>query len=111
MKLLLDANISWRIVAKLQTHFTSCFHVDDIGLAIPAKDTEIWNHALANDLVIVTNDDDFLNLANVKGFPPKVILLRTGNQSNSYVEELLIKHKADIDALIQSADYGFLEIF
>ncbi len=62
MKLLLDANISWRLVAKLKTHFTDCFHVDHIGLIIPAKDTEIWNHALENDLVIVTNDDDFLNL-------------------------------------------------
>jgi predicted nuclease of predicted toxin-antitoxin system len=111
MKLLLDANISRRLVAKLKAHFNDCFHVDDIGLAIPAKDAEIWNHALSNDLIIVTNDDDFLNLANIKGFPPKVVLLRTGNQSNSYIEELLIKHKEDIDALYQSADYGFLEIF
>jgi predicted nuclease of predicted toxin-antitoxin system len=111
MKLLLDANISWRLVAKLQTHFNDCFHVDHIGLTVPAKDTVIWNHALSNNLIIVTNDDDFLNLANVNGFPPKVVLLRTGNQSNSYIEELLIKHKADIDALYQSAEYGFLEIF
>jgi predicted nuclease of predicted toxin-antitoxin system len=111
MKLLLDANISWRLVAKLQIHFNDCFHVDHIGLTVPAKDAEIWNHALANELIIVTNDDDFLNLANVNGFPPKVVLLRTGNQSNSYIEELLIKHKADIDALHQSANYGFLEIF
>ncbi len=111
MKLLLDANISWRLVAKLQTHFNDCFHVDHLGLTVPVKDAEIWNHALSNDLIIVTNDDDFLNLANVNGFPPKVVLLRTGNQSNSYIEELLIKHKADIDALYQSADYGFLEIF
>ena len=111
MKLLLDANISWRLVAKLKTYFADCFHVDHIGLVIPTKDTEIWNHALVNGLVIITNDDDFLNIANLKGFPPKVILLRTGNQSNNYVEELLIKHKADIDALNQSADYRFLEIF
>jgi len=111
MKLLLDANISWRLVAKLQTHFNDCFHVDHLGLTVPATDVEIWNHALSNNLIIVTNDDDFLNLANVNGFPPKVVLLRTGNQSNSYIEELLIKHKADIDALYQSADYGFLEIF
>ncbi len=111
MKLLLDANISWRLAAKLKVHFSDCFHVDHIGLAVPSKDMEIWNHALTNDLVIVTNDDDFLNLANVKGYPPKVVLLRTGNQSNTYIEELLIKHKADMDALNLSSDYGFLEIF
>ena len=111
MKLLLDANISWRLVAKLQTDFTDCFHVDHIGLSIPAKDVEIWNHALTTGLIIITNDDDFLNLANVKGFPPKVVLLRTGNQSSTYIAALLIKHKDDIDALYQSGDYGFLEIF
>ena len=85
MKLLLDANISWRLAGKLQTHFNDCFHVDHLGLVVPAKDAEIWNHALLNNLIIVTNDEDFLNLANVNGFPPKVVLLRTGNQSNSYI--------------------------
>lgn len=86
-------------------------HVDYIGLIIPAKDKEIWDYALKNDLIIITNDDDFLNLVNVKGFPPKVILLRTGNQSNKYIEQLLIKHKTDIEALHNSVDIGLLEIF
>ncbi len=111
MKLLLDANLSWRLVNKLKPHFENCFHVDHIGLAIPAKDTEIWDYALRNNLIIATNDDDFLNLADDKGFPPKVILLRTGNQSNDYILQLLIKHKEDISALYTSEDYGFLEIF
>lgn len=111
MKLLLDANISWRLTARLKEHFADCFHVDDIELTVPAKDTEIWNYALIEELIIVTNDDDFLNLADAKGFPPKVVLLRTGNQSNNYIEELLIKHKADIKDLSESPEYGFLEIF
>lgn len=111
MKLLLDANFSWRLVTRLKIHFEDCFHVDHIGLSNPPKDIAIWSHSLANDLIIVTNDDDFLNLANIKGFPPKVILFRTGNQSNNYIEELLVKHKTDIEALSKSADYGFLEIF
>ena len=86
-------------------------HVDQIGLNIPVSDKEIWGYALSNQLIIITNDDDFLNFANVKGFPPKVILLRTGNQSNKYVEELLVKHKTDIQLLFDSPDYGLLEIF
>ncbi|MBC7536612.1 MAG: DUF5615 family PIN-like protein [Ferruginibacter sp.] len=111
MKLLLDANISWRLTAKLKSDFTDCLHVDHIGLTIPAKDIKIWDYALLNNLIIVTNDDDFLNLATDKGFPPKVVLLRTGNQSNNYMLELLIKHKDDIKALFLSNEYGFLEIF
>ena len=111
MKLLLDANISWRLIAKLNPHFEECLHVDNIGLTVPAKDVEIWNYAQANDCIIVTNDDDFLNLANTKGFPPKVVLLRTGNQSNNFLGDLLIKHQKDIEDLFSSEEYGFLEIF
>jgi len=111
MKLLLDANISWRPSDKLKIHFGDCFHVDHIGLAIPAKDTEIWNFEATNELTIITNDDDFLNLANVKGCPPKVILLRTGNQSNLFIEELLVKHKDEICEFCQAEENGVLEIF
>lgn len=111
MKLLLDANISWRLVKPLQKHFESCIHVDSIGLAIPPKDFEIWSYALSNDLIIVTNDEDFLNFANIHGFPPKVVLLRTGNQSNRYVESLLMRHITDIDALHKATDYGVMELF
>ncbi len=58
MKLLLDANISWRLTVKLKSHFTDCFHVDHIGLTVPAYDMSIWNYALLNELIIVTNDDE-----------------------------------------------------
>ena len=111
MKLLLDANIFHRLITKLQLYFDDRFHVDDIGISIPPKDIEIWKFALDKNLLIVTNDNDFLNLAEVKGFPPKVVLLRTGNQSNNFIESILIKHKADIFLLHQSTKYGILEIF
>lgn len=109
MKLLLDANISWRLARNLKSHFEDCLHVDYTGLTIPANDIEIWNYALANNFIIITNDEDFLDFANLKGFPPKLILLKTGNQTNSYIETLLIKHKTDIQLLLDS-DYGVLEL-
>ncbi|MBX3253432.1 MAG: DUF5615 family PIN-like protein [Chitinophagaceae bacterium] len=71
----------------------------------------MWNFALENKCIIVTNDEDFMNFSNMKGFPPKVILLRTGNQSNAFIETLLITHKGDISALNQSDEYGVLELF
>jgi predicted nuclease of predicted toxin-antitoxin system len=110
MKLLLDANISWRLIAKLENNFDDCFHVDHIGLKIPASDIEIWAYAKGNGLIIVTNDDDFLNLINTKGFPPKIVLLRMGNQRNQYIEQIPIKHKPDIVQLLQSTETGVLEI-
>ncbi|MEO8762765.1 MAG: DUF5615 family PIN-like protein [Ginsengibacter sp.] len=85
--------------------------MDYIGLNIPPTDTEMWNYALVKNLIIVTNDEYFLDFANIKGFPPKVILLKTGNQSNSYFEALLIKHRDNIQSMHQSDDYGILELF
>ncbi len=110
MKLLLDANLSHRLTTKLLSHFEACYHVDYIDLQLPAQDIEIWNFAKQHDLIIVTNDSDFYYLLNQKGFPPKIILLKTGNQSNNFIESLLIKHAVDINDLKESKEYGFLEI-
>ncbi len=32
MKLLLDANLSWRMINVLKEHFDDCFHVDHVDL-------------------------------------------------------------------------------
>lgn len=110
IRLLLDANLSWRSVNILKQHFDNCCHVDDIGLPIPAKDTEIWEYAKQQKMIIVTNDEDFLHLVGIKGFPPKVILLRTGNQSRKHMEQLLINMKHQIIQFIDSPEYGVLEL-
>jgi len=110
LRLLLDANLSWRSVAKLKIYFDDCSHVDDIGLPIPAKDTEIWNYAQKHEMLIVTNDEDFLHLSTVKGFPPKVLLLRIGNQSRKIVEQILIHAMEQIKSFIESSEYGILEL-
>jgi predicted nuclease of predicted toxin-antitoxin system len=94
----------------LKLHFDDCFHVDSIDLAVPAKDSEIWEYARENDLIIVTNDEDFIDFINVKGFPPKVILLKTGNQSKLFITNLLIQRKNDILSFLTSSDVGLLEI-
>jgi len=58
-RLLLDANLSWRSVSILKQYFDDCCHVDDIGLSVPAKDTEIWEYAKQQEMIIVTNDEDY----------------------------------------------------
>lgn len=110
LRLLLDANLSWRSIEVLKEHFDECFHVDSIGLNIPAKDLEIWDYAKKQNLIIVSNDEDFLNLLLIKGFPPKVILLKTGNLNRKDTEQLLIGAKAQIEEFQISLEYGLLEI-
>ncbi len=110
MKLLLDSNISWRLIPVLKQYFTDCFHVDQIGLPIPPSDLQIWQYAKENECIIVSNDEDFIDYINIKGFPPKVVLLKTGNQSRLFIGNLLILRKEDIQKLSESNDLGLLEI-
>ena len=109
MRILLDANISWKLSGILKQNFGECAHVDSIGLDVPAKDIEIWDYALENGYIIITKDNDFVDLMRINGFPPKVVLLRTGNNSRQELAELLINSKQMIEDL-ENNDFGLLEI-
>ena len=111
MKLLIDENLSWRLARLLEKDFTEIIHVVNIGADSTPSDTHIWNYALQHHYSIITNDDDFYLLALSKGFPPKIILLKTGNQSTQHIASVLIKHKTEIEEFISNDEYGVLEIF
>ncbi|WP_343585186.1 DUF5615 family PIN-like protein [Flavobacterium sp.] len=87
MKLLLDANISWRIIKLVENTFFNCLHANDIPVNQPAKDIEIWEFAKANNFTILTHDDDFEKLLLLKGAPPKVIILKTFNKNTKQIAE------------------------
>ena len=111
MKLLLDANISWRLKKILAVHVKEIIHADELKFNQPVSDLQVWNFAKENDFVIVTNDEYFLNLSVLYSFPPKVVLLKTGNQNTIYISSILIKHISDIELLIGSTEYGLLELY
>jgi predicted nuclease of predicted toxin-antitoxin system len=99
----------WRLTAILAEHFGECTHVNKIGLPLPPSDSVIWHYAAQNGYIIVTQDADFLNFLETQGYPPKVILLRTGNISRKQAETILLQAKASIEDLDQG-DWGLLEI-
>lgn len=78
MKLLLDENLSRRLVPFLQYEFPGSSQVTLLGLE-SASDQEIWNRAKQDGYVVVTKDADFQELSLVWGAPPQVIRLRTPN--------------------------------
>jgi len=109
MKLLLDANLSWRLIPALSKHFSECVHVNKTELPKPASDTEIWNYAAANNYTIITQDSDFLNFLEAKGFPPKIVIIRVGNMNRKMAEEIIIQAKSYIIDL-ENNNIGLLEI-
>jgi predicted nuclease of predicted toxin-antitoxin system len=112
MKVLLDANLSYRLVKKLSDIFPECLHVSRTGLSIPAADTDIWKWAKQhNYILIVSNDEDFQHLLERLGPPPKVVLLRTGNKTTQEVADLLRYHANELTSLASSQDTDLLEIY
>lgn len=95
MKLLFDQNLSPKLVNRLSDLFPGSEHVHSIGLD-RSDDDSIWAYALANDFVIVSKDEDYNLLAVLRGSPPKVIWLTTGNCTTAYVESLFRAHIAEI---------------
>ncbi|WP_223704087.1 DUF5615 family PIN-like protein [Flavobacterium potami] len=93
MKLLFDANISWRIAKLVENDFPNCFHSNDIQVTQPAKDIQIWEFARKNDFTTLTHDDDFEKLLLLIGVPPKVIILKTFNKNTKQLAEVLISKK------------------
>ncbi len=99
MKLLIDQNLSYRLVKPLQTLFPGTEQVRRLGL-LDHRDTTIWEYARQHDFVILTQDEDFLDLSSLRGAPPKVILLRAGNLPSAEVAAILQSHLLMIYTLL-----------
>jgi predicted nuclease of predicted toxin-antitoxin system len=109
MRLLLDQNISQKVLRYLPDQFKGFTSVKKDGL-INSPDLEIWEFAKKNDFVIVTQDSDFNDLNSLYGFPPKVIWIRTGNLKTVEIADILIDYTEDIKSFLINENYGCLEI-
>ena len=109
MKLLLDENVSPRLVAALRDAFPRAVHVRDIGLS-RATDAVIWDYARDHSLTIVSKDSDFHQLSFVRGPPPKVIWIRRGNCTTADIAELLRFNRTEVLAFGADAEAAFLAL-
>ncbi|TVQ25960.1 MAG: hypothetical protein EA382_06195 [Spirochaetaceae bacterium] len=109
MKLLLDQNLSPRIVDRIRDDFPGSIHVRDVELST-SLDGTVWRFAKTNGYAIVTKDADFHQRILVFGHPPKVIWIQRGNCTTTTVIDLLLRHYGRITAFLEDADTGFLTI-
>lgn len=88
MKLLLDENLSLRLVESLADLYPESNHVHNLGLG-GAGDSEVWDYAKQHGLAIVSKDSDFAERSVLEKNPPKIIWIRLGNCATADVERLL----------------------
>jgi predicted nuclease of predicted toxin-antitoxin system len=110
MKLLFHQNLSFRLCQNLADLFPESSHVRLLGLS-EAGDLALWDYAKANGFAIVSQDADFAEMAVLLRPSPKVIWLRTGNQSTAEISILLRRHADLITAFGKDDDATCLEIY
>jgi len=74
------------------------------------EDRLIWHYAQTNGHTIVTQDADFELLAQLYGFPPKVIWLRCGNTATANILRWLIEHLELLQACAAETPAACLEL-
>ena len=109
MKLLLDENLSRRLVPFLQHDYPGSSQVVLLGME-SASDKEVWHRAKDDGFVILTRDADFQELSLVWGQPPKVIRLKTLNQSRAATLKVLIENRDVIEESLLANGLASVEI-
>lgn len=109
MRLLLDQNLSRRLVAVLAAEFADSRHVAECGLDT-ATDDQVWDFARQRGYAIVSKDSDFRQLAFLHGPPPKVIWIRTGNVTTNAIAQLLRVNRSRIEAFDAATEESLLAL-
>lgn len=109
IRLLLDENLSEQLIPRLTRRFPAVLHVRSLGYG-GAPDAVLWELAAREGCILVTKDEDFVQLSVLRGMPPKVIWLGMGNASTATIAELLLAAADEIDAFIAHPELGFLAL-
>jgi predicted nuclease of predicted toxin-antitoxin system len=107
VKLLLDENLSRKLVVRLAELFPGAAHVAQFGL-LASPDREVWEFAKAENFVIVSTDADLYELATTIGPPPKVVWLRRWTHPTRDAERVLRREAIRITEFATKPKLGLL---
>lgn len=105
MKFLVDAQLPRRLVRRLQEGGHDALHTLDLPHGNRTKDTEVNSIALRDGRVVITKDTDFVNSFLLLGRPGKLLMISTGNITNSDLETLLVSNIPALVAALQTHSY------
>ncbi len=104
MKFIIDAQLSPHLAKWLtQTFELEAYSVSYLNM-ISASDIEIFDYAKKENAIVITKDEDFVQLLYRLGSPPKIIWLTFGNTTNERVKNILNKNIQQIIQQLEHAD-------
>jgi predicted nuclease of predicted toxin-antitoxin system len=109
MKFLIDAQLPKSLSDFFSQNGYESLHTLDLPDRNKTTDSQIIEMAESKKYVVVTKDDDFLKTFYVKKQPSKLILVRTGNISNTLLIEIFSLLLWNIESML--SENSFIEIF
>jgi predicted nuclease of predicted toxin-antitoxin system len=89
VKLLLDENLSDRIIGRIIDRCPASEHVKTLAFTNTDDAVVIWEYAKDNNFILVSKDADFHQRSLLYGQPPKFIVLRIGNSPTTKIVQAL----------------------
>ena len=95
MKLLLDQNLSRKLVPALQPFFPGTTHVI-LARLDRSDDSDIWHWARLNGFTLATKNTDMVDRCVLRSAPPKVLWLRVGNCATDLIRDVILRNRERI---------------
>ena len=108
MKFLVDAQLPRRLARELAASGHDAVHTLDFPDRNRTPDGDIVALAVRENRVVVTKDNDFVTSFLLKGLPPKLLLISTGNISNDALSKLIAANLPTIETAF--AQNNFVEL-
>jgi predicted nuclease of predicted toxin-antitoxin system len=108
VKFLVDAQLPIRLARLLQMSGYDVIHTRDLPQQNATRDSEINTISMQQERIVVTKDRDFLDSFLLRQQPYKLLLVTTGNITNTELVELFAKNLSQLADLFEQ--HSLIEI-
>lgn len=104
MKFWIDAQLPPALAPWINDAFSvQAFSIQRLGLQ-NAEDERIFSAARDVNAVVITKDQDFVQLLNQFGPPPQIVWITCGNTSNTQMREILRQTFHEVLLLLEAGE-------
>jgi predicted nuclease of predicted toxin-antitoxin system len=105
MKFIVDAQLPRRLARELAAAGHDAVHTANLDKGNRTPDKDITSIAAAEERVVITKDEDFVTGFLLRGAPPKLLLISTGNISNDALSRLVAENLTALGAALAKHDF------
>jgi predicted nuclease of predicted toxin-antitoxin system len=108
MKFIVDAQLPRSLARQLEEARHDAVHTLQLPAANRTPDDDMNALATRESRVVVTKDNDFVTSFSLRGVPPKLLLISTGNISNDALSRLIAANLSALESALKN--HNFVEL-